>query len=338
MQSERDVVSSLVREINDILAFLAPDRDLRLDLVRSETHTYPDIGQAQEVVNRQIPVDYDIFMGIMWGRCGGPTASSQGGTIEEFQRALSRRERTGRPIIMFYFCDESVPFPRADDLEQLTKVVRFRDELTSKGYTLIYPSRAEFRDHVRSGLLRAIADLLGERVQLSQGPAIGMPRNLPPDGDRDAVARLAAQYDEIKRMVPSSRDRTNKLSEIAAALRVRSPAVRSMLAEYQNSDSAGLRLAAICILQQFPNPLELAWLAERLDPDKEAPFLGYAAAQALAQAVRSLPPAHYADLEKKYVTLALSLAERNPNDLPRIRVLNTALNELRAKISIHQEA
>src|SRR5579863_4180980 len=136
VQSERDALSGLVREINDVLAFLVPDRELRLELLRYETHTYPDVGQAQDVINQQIPLDYDIFIGVMWKRCGTPTASSQSGTIEEFQRALARREQTGRPTIMFYFCEESVPFPRSDELEQLAKVVRFREELASKGYTL----------------------------------------------------------------------------------------------------------------------------------------------------------------------------------------------------------
>ena|SRR5947209_561278 len=79
------------------------------------------------------------------------------------------------------------------------------------------------------------------------------------------------------------------MDEIAAALRLRSAAVRSLLHEYQRSSSPGQRLAAICILQQFPNQAELTWLANRLDPEKEAPFISYAAAVALAQAVRSLP-------------------------------------------------
>src|SRR5439155_8546244 len=42
--------------------------NLRLELLRYETHTYPDIGQAQDVINRQIKVDYDILIGVMWKR------------------------------------------------------------------------------------------------------------------------------------------------------------------------------------------------------------------------------------------------------------------------------
>jgi hypothetical protein len=269
----------------------------------------------------------------MWKRCGTPTASSQSGTIEEFQRALARRERTGRPVIMFYFCDEPVPFPKPDDLEQLTKVVRFREELASKGYTLSYPTRTEFRDYVRSGLLRAVADLLRKRVEADQDWQTTSSVLVAPEEDRNAVAQLAKEYEQIRETMPSGRERTNKLEEITAALRLRSAAVRSLLGEYQNSHSAGLRLAAICILQQFPNSAKLEWLVDRLDSDKEPPFIGYAAAVALIQAVRSLPLTDakvvrsLADALKR----ALYLAERFPHDSDRLRVLITAMSEFKVE-------
>jgi hypothetical protein len=212
--SERDALSSLIREVNDVLAFLVPDRELRLELLRYETHTYPDVGQAQEVINKQIPPEYDIFIGVMWKRCGTPTATAQSGTIEEFQRALERRERTGHPIIMFYFCDEPVPFPRAEDLEHLVKVVRFRDELTAKGYTLTYPNHSEFRDYVRGGLLRAVADLLRGRIQATPELEAAEPI-LPPTEDCEAVNKLAANYDQIRRTVPSGDERTKKSRKLS---------------------------------------------------------------------------------------------------------------------------
>jgi hypothetical protein len=123
------------------------------------------------------------------------------------------------------------------------------------------------------------------------------------------------------------------MSKIAAAVRLRAPAVRSLLSEYQRSASPGLRLAAICVLQQFPAIAELDWLADRLDPEKEAPFVGYAAAVALAQAVRSLAVTDHASLEKS-ITRALMLGRRNPHDPARINVLETALEELKSKIAM----
>ena len=334
VEEERDALSALVREINDVLAFLAPDRALRLQLVRYETDTYPDMGRPQEVINRQIPVDYDIFVGVMWKRVGTPTARSPSGTIEEFRRALDHRQGSGRPVIMFYFCDEPIPFPRGEDLNQLSGVVKFREELSSIGYTLSYPNRAAFRDHVRGGLLRAVADLLGASIKLAPAAAeapIPEPVAAPvSDDDRKAMAYLASLYDEVRQTMPSGNARTRRMTAIVGEMRLRAAPVRSLLAEYQNNMSAGYRLAAIAIIHQFPDPAQLPWLADRLDPEKEKPFIGYNAAVALAQSVRSLP-ATDGDVLMKSVTDALSLARRNPDDAPRIRVLETALKELKAK-------
>lgn len=70
---------------------LVPEEKLSLELVRYETHAYPDIGEPQQVINRQIPLDYDVFIGIMWRRGDTPTATSPSGTIEEFRRAYEKR-------------------------------------------------------------------------------------------------------------------------------------------------------------------------------------------------------------------------------------------------------
>ena len=79
MQPQRDALEEVIRELN-----LTWSRKLgiRLDLVRWETHGVPD---AQDVLNRELPDDPDIFIGLMWGRYGTPTSSAGSGTEEEFQ-------------------------------------------------------------------------------------------------------------------------------------------------------------------------------------------------------------------------------------------------------------
>lgn len=337
VREERETLASLIREVNDVLAFLAPKRQLRLELMRYETHTYPDYGRAQDVINRQIPQDYDVFVGVMWKRCGTPTATSQSGTIEEFNRALTRREQTGRPTIMFYFCDEAFSPPRGEDLEQYSRVVRFREELESKGYTLTYPDRKSFRDYVRGGLLRAIADI--SKLNEVAGISVDSKQTKMEEPDEaNEIFALASQYDEVRSSMPSGEERTKRMSEIKAAMRTTAAGGQRHYQRLKHSISAGQRLAAIIILEQFPDFGEIEWLADRLNPEVEAPFIGHASAVALAQTVRSLSLREDDGLLKAAKLKAclersLVLAERNPHDPPRLRVLNTAIKEMEAKTS-----
>lgn len=98
---EREKLAALTSEINDVLAYLAPERGLKLELLRYEVDAYPDYGPPQDVVNRLIPDDFDIFVGIMWKRCGTPTAGEESGTVEEYRRAVEREDRKARHHVLF---------------------------------------------------------------------------------------------------------------------------------------------------------------------------------------------------------------------------------------------
>ena len=325
---ERNALAKLLADINDVLAYLAPEKALSLELVRYETHSYPDIGAPQEVINREIPVDYDIFIGLMWKRAGTPTGTAPSGTIEEFNRACERRRQGAPPrIIMFYFCDQPVPIPTATELEQLAEVVRFRSQLASQGLTARYPSHADFSDHVRGGLLRAIRDILSEAVT----SPVAAPA--PPTVDaasRDAALQLASEYDQVRIKMRAGDERTRIMEGVFSRMKIAAPRVKGALSDFQQSSSAGERLMAIAVLDMFPEANHLAWLAERLDPDHERPFVAYHAAVALLDAVTNLPSEDCAKL-----TAALAEAKRRAlrlkGDPDRINVLSRAEEELARK-------
>jgi len=324
---ERQALARLVRDINDVLAFLAPERRLSLELVQYETHAYPDIGQPQEVINRQIPLDYDIFVGVMWRRCGTRTASSPSGTIEEFRRACEKRRHGQLPRIMFYFCEQLIPIPDATELEQLKEVVSFRDELAKAGFTWTYPSHSDFTEHLRGGLLRAIRDILQEE---SRGPQTAVTTDRPAIVDSSARAEmldLAAGYEEIRLKEQSGGARTRHMTAVFSQMKARAAGVRALLDEFEKSNAPGTRLAAVAILQMFPDARHLDWLAERLDnPGVEKPFVGYQAAVALLEAVRALPATECAQLNL-VLGKARALAERLPTDSGRLQVLAIAVQE-----------
>lgn len=94
---------------------------------------YPGFGsEPQDVINRQIESDYDVFVGIFWLRAGTPTKNSASGSIEEFQKALERYRRDGSPEIMVYF--KTAPInPEKIDLNQYTILKKFRDSISGEG-------------------------------------------------------------------------------------------------------------------------------------------------------------------------------------------------------------
>jgi hypothetical protein len=338
---ERVALRRLICDINDVLSYLDPARNLRIELVGYETDSYPDYGSPQDVINRQIPVDYDIFIGIMWKRCGTPTKSAPSGTIEEYRRACEKRKQGGLPRVMFYFCDQPIAIPSKEELVQLEKVIEFRREVNEIGLTSNYPSHAEFIEHVRGGLLRAIRDILQdqslniqpEQITLSASTSAGKARSALDNAARTNLARLAGEYESIRASMPSGWERTREMAAVFAKMKACAPDGQGLLDELMTSSSPGMRLAAVAILQMFPKADTLDWLATRLDnPDIEMPFVGYQAAVALAEAVRALPTDDCPKVEAAF-RKAKALAAKLAKDSDRLTVLQSAEAELKKKCS-----
>lgn len=233
---------------------------------------------------------------------------------------------------MFYLCNAPVPFPTSQDVEQLKKVVEFREALQSKGLTQSYPSPDQFRAYVRGDLLRAVRDLTSNLYGFA-AEALEQPKIAPTTpAEKSAMRELCEEYDNTRRDMPAGPARTAKMTQIFAKMRSLAASTHSSYDEFKISPSAGTRLAGVAILQMFPDSSELDWLAKRLDPKQETPFLGYQAAQALLQAARGLPASECKSLTSAVAT-ALELAKRNPDDPPRIRVLEEARDYLDKKCS-----
>ena len=155
VESERTSLSKIIDELNTTIA---PDKGYVLELVRWETHSTPSMGRPQAIINQQVG-RYDIFLGVMWKRFGSPTGLAESGTEEEFNLAYKMWTESGSPWIAFYFCQK--PFlPQAEDeLEQYSKVLRFRRELQGKGLVWEYSTPSEFADTVRPHLVRILLDI-----------------------------------------------------------------------------------------------------------------------------------------------------------------------------------
>ena len=103
LAAERAIVRGVVAELN---------RNWSKPRVYFEVVGWEEVpsgtgSDPQDVVNRYIGDDYDFFLGLMGATLGSPTGRAASGTVEEYDRALSRyREDPGAVELMFYFKDE----------------------------------------------------------------------------------------------------------------------------------------------------------------------------------------------------------------------------------------
>jgi hypothetical protein len=131
VQEERNALQSVVDEVN---RNLASAMGLRLELIKWETNVTPAFGKdPQDIINKQIGDNYDIFIGILWVRVGTPTPRAESGTLEEFERAYRRHLENPELIdLLIYFKESPISISNID-IDQISKIKSFRDSLGEKG-------------------------------------------------------------------------------------------------------------------------------------------------------------------------------------------------------------
>ena len=195
VSEEREVLDSIVNELSRLWG---PQLSLRLELERWETHVHPDFSNdPQDVVNSQLANDYDIFVGIFWGRVGTPTPRATSGSIEEFEQALERHRADPESIrIMIYF--KEAPLSPSDiDPEQLKILQDFRKSLGPRGGLYwTYDSLSDFEATVRSHLSLVIQEYAkSERIHREPGAVANGAASLE-DGDEYGFIDHLEQFEE----------------------------------------------------------------------------------------------------------------------------------------------
>lgn len=165
LDSERDQMKIIIEELN--LSY-GNSNNINLELLKWETHSAPAITNTytQDVINKDIGEDYDLFIGILWKKFGTQTAQFKSGTEEEFQRAVKRFKNGENIQILIYFKTEPVNIYDID-LEQLTKIKEFKASLGDLGvYYFSFSNEVEFNSHLRTHIPKRISDL--EKINKSQ--------------------------------------------------------------------------------------------------------------------------------------------------------------------------
>ena len=132
LEEERIAVEDVIRELN--LTF-GSRQNLILELIKWETHSAPGISitSPQDVINKDIGDDYDVFIGILWKKFGTPTETAGSGTEEEFLRAFKRFQENKHSLqVLFYFKNAVPKSMKEIDANELLKIETFKNELSQK--------------------------------------------------------------------------------------------------------------------------------------------------------------------------------------------------------------
>ncbi|MBV8728309.1 MAG: hypothetical protein JO336_00730 [Acidobacteriia bacterium] len=136
------------------------------------------------------------------------------------------------------------------------------------------------------------------------------------------LEQLSRTYADVRTNQKPGPERTVAMEEIAGKMRALSVAAAPLLTELKSADPAGLRLAAIAILEMKPDPAEAEWLTERLAT--ESPFVGYHAALALRESAAIVSCA-----DKQAFLRAIEKARASvPQVSDRAKVIADATNKL----------
>ena len=152
VRDAKDRVDDVVRDVDS----LSRNVGLSLCTWRYERDATPGVddenGDAQLVVSRQMPLDYDLYVGIMCRRVGTPTGRARSGTIEELQAAIDQRRASGKPEIFFYFCSAE----RDDGDAEVSEVLRFQRDFPGLFYSFdgVDDLARQFKHHLLMWLFR----------------------------------------------------------------------------------------------------------------------------------------------------------------------------------------
>ncbi len=162
VQSERDLLESVVDEIND----LARSTGQILRLIRWEKDVRPGVGEdPQDVIDRQVGVA-DVTIVIFWKRLGTPSERAASGTVAEFRRAVMQAIADPEREVFTYFKTALIDLHK-DDLAQAAAVRSFKDTIAPTTLISEFRNSDQFRRLAGRHLLDVILSRMPRDTELA---------------------------------------------------------------------------------------------------------------------------------------------------------------------------
>lgn len=148
------------------------------------------------------------------------------------------------------------------------------------------------------------------------------------DSVKRKMVQLADEYNTTRDSMPAGPERTAAMNSVFARMRALALAARPFVDEFANDDqSAGMRLAAISILQLSPDVRFADWLQNRMATER--PFVFFQASVAILAMVRAFGKARQPQLRTVVESALAQIESHKPAPDPNtLTVLRNAKTEL----------
>jgi hypothetical protein len=146
VQEEREVCDKVFDGINKNIGHIY---GFRVESKKWEKDARPSFGHdGQDVINKQLLDDFQLFIGIMWHKFGTPTPRGGSGTEEEFDLAFEKLKNGKTLDLLMYFNQENGD-PFSLDMEQVNKIKEYKKKIAGLGglYTH-YNGADQFETHL----------------------------------------------------------------------------------------------------------------------------------------------------------------------------------------------
>jgi len=194
VQEERESLSRCVAQWN---AQIGEALGAKVELVKWETHSAPDIAkEPQQALNHQI-VDYcDFGIAIFWYRLGTPTKNHESGSIEEIKRITQSGKR-----VLVYFCSRAIPQNVLSN-EQFSRLQKTKESFSEKGLLGSYSDTENLMQQFQLHLTKVISELLAkDNCNISQFRNL-QPTTLPkPDLRVIVKGGFAKTYNGVEEII-----------------------------------------------------------------------------------------------------------------------------------------
>ncbi|WP_223559360.1 hypothetical protein [Chryseobacterium lathyri] len=209
VEPERKMIYSLKDEW-DLL--FGGGNDIKFEIRGWENYSYPGVGEdAQDVVNKTIKDDYEIFIGIFWQKLGTQTKRAASGTVEEFERAMTKfkQDKENTHILMYF--KTSTPDNINDiNLEEFSRVKEFKNKISKEEGVLYkdFDNTDELKKYLSIHVSSLVKDKFSKKDEKSEKKQLDI--NLPDSNEKnikifndeiEKLERLAKNIDDGEYMV-----------------------------------------------------------------------------------------------------------------------------------------